>query len=111
MTSLSMNLKVIPRSYKGHKFILVTIDEVTNVMMTIPFYQSRPKEKGDALIGQAFSKYSMPACLIIGQDSAFMSTLIDDLSVKLGIKIKIAAPYNHQSLQAEHSIKSLATIL
>ena len=29
----------------------------------------------------------------------------------LNIKIKIVAPYNHQSLQAEHRIKSLTTIL
>ena len=30
---------------------------------------------------------------------------------KLNIKIKTVAPYNHQSLQAEHSIKSLSRIL
>ena len=30
---------------------------------------------------------------------------------KFNIKIKTVAPYNHQSLQAEHEIKSLSTIL
>ena len=30
---------------------------------------------------------------------------------KLGIKIKTVAPYNHQSLQAEHGIKFLSNIL
>ena len=30
---------------------------------------------------------------------------------KLGIQIKTVAPYNHQSLQAEHGIKSLSNIL
>ena len=40
-----------------------------------------------------------------------MSTLINHLFKKLGIKINIVAPYNYQSLQAEHGIKSLATIL
>ena len=30
---------------------------------------------------------------------------------RLGIKIKTVAPYNHQSLQAEHGIKSLSNIL
>ena len=30
---------------------------------------------------------------------------------RLDIKIKIVAPYNHQSLQAEHGIKSLTCIL
>ena len=45
------------------------------------------------------------------QDSAFMSTLMNYLFRKLNIKIKTVAPYNHQSLQAEHSIKSLSRIL
>ena len=30
---------------------------------------------------------------------------------RLGIKIKTVAPYDHQSLQAEHGIKSLSNIL
>ena len=30
---------------------------------------------------------------------------------KFNIKIKMVAPYNHQSLLAEHGIKSLSTIL
>ena len=45
------------------------------------------------------------------QDSAFMSTLMHYLFKRLNIKIKTAAPYNHQSLQVEHGIKSLPTIL
>ena len=31
-----MDLKVMPRSYKGYKFIFVVTDEVTNFMVTIP---------------------------------------------------------------------------
>ena len=40
-----------------------------------------------------------------------MSTLMNYLFKRLGIKIKTVGPYNHQSLQAEHGIKSLSTIL
>ena len=45
------------------------------------------------------------------QDSAFMSTVMNYLFRKLNIKIMTIAPYNYQSLQAEHSIKSLSRIL
>ena len=45
------------------------------------------------------------------QDSAFMSSFMNYLFNKYNIKIKIVAPYNHQSLQAEHETKSLSTIL
>ena len=45
------------------------------------------------------------------QDSAFMSSLMTYLLDKFSIKIKTVAPYNHQSLQAEHGIKLLSNIL
>ena len=45
------------------------------------------------------------------QDSAFMSSLMNYLFKALGIKIKTVGPYNHKSLQAEHGIKSLSSIL
>ena len=45
------------------------------------------------------------------QDSAFMSSLMMYLFHKFNIKIKTVAQYNHQSLQAEHGIKSLSHIL
>ena len=45
------------------------------------------------------------------QDSAFMSSLMTYLFHRLNIKIKRIAPYNHQSFQVEHEIKSLTHIL
>ena len=39
------------------------------------------------------------------QSSAFMASLMNDLLTKCDIKIKTVAPYNHQSLQAEHGFK------
>ena len=45
------------------------------------------------------------------QDSACMSSLMTYLLNKFNIKIKTVVPYHHQSIQAEHVIKSLSTIL
>ena len=45
------------------------------------------------------------------QHSAFMSSLMTYLLSKFNIKIKTVTPYNHQSFQAEHGIKSLSTML
>ena len=49
--------------------------------------------------------------MIMDLHSAFMSSLMNYLFKRLVIKIKTVAPYNHQSLQAEHSIKPLSNIL
>ena len=40
-----------------------------------------------------------------------MSSLMNISLGNLGVKIKTVGPYNHQSLQAEHSIKSPSNIL
>ena len=106
-----MDMKVMPRSLKGHKFILCIIDEVTNYLTTMPIYHTRSEEIGDVLLDNIISKYGIPGYIIMDQDSAFMSTPMNHSFKKLNIKIKTVAPYNHQSLQAEHGIKSLSMIL
>ena len=101
----------MPRSHKGHKYILYIIYKVTNYLITVPIYQSKAEEIGDALLEHIITKYCVPDCIIMDQDSAFMSSLINYLFSKLDIKMKTVAPYYHQSLQAEHGIKSLSNIL
>ena len=108
---LSMDLKVIPSSGKGHKFILCIIDEVMDYLIMVPIYQSKEEEVGEALIEHIITNYCLPDCIMMDQDSAFMSSLINYLFNKFNIKIKTVAPFNYQSLQAEHRIKSLSTIL
>ena len=110
VSRLSMDLKVMGRLYNGHRFILYIIDEVANYLITVPIHQSRSEEKGDALIENVISKYCVPNYIIMDQDSAFMSSLMNYLFKKLYIKIKTVAPYNHQSLQVEQGI-ILSTIL
>ena len=111
LSRLSMDLKVMPRSHKGHKFILCIINEVTNYMITLPIYQARSVEIGEALIDNIITKYCIPEYIIMDQDSTFMSSLMTYLLNKFNIKIRTVAPYNHQALQAEHGIKSLSNIL
>ena len=60
MSRLSMDLKVIPRSQKGHQYILCVIDEMTNYLITAPLYQARSEEVGEALIENVISKFGMP---------------------------------------------------
>ena len=79
LSKLSMDLKVMPKSQKGHKFILCIIDEMTNYLITIPIHHVRSEEVGEALIEHVISKFCAPNCIIMDQDSAFMSTLMNYL--------------------------------
>ena len=76
----------MPRSHKGHKYILCLIDEVTNYLVTVPIFQARSEEKGEALIENVITKYCIPEYIIMDQDSAFMSSLMTYLFHKFDIK-------------------------
>ena len=111
MSRLSMDLKVMPKLHKGHRYILCVIDEVTKFFITVPIFQARSEEVGEALLEHVITKHCMPDYIIMDQDSAFMSSLMTYIFHRLNIKIKTVAPYNHQSLQVEHGINSLTNIL
>ena len=101
----------MPRLHKDHKYILCIIDEVTNYLITVPIFQARSEVIGEALIKNVRTEYCIPEYMIMDQDSTFMSSLMTYLLHKFNIKIKTVAPYNHQSPQVEHGIKSLSHIL
>ena len=88
LSRLSMDLKVMPRSSRGNRYILCVIDEVTNYMITAPIKHSRSEEVGEALINGVISKYCVPDYMIMDLDSAFMSLLMNYLFNRLGIKDK-----------------------
>ena len=101
----------MPRLHKDHRYVLCIIDEVTNFLVTVPIFQAKSEEVGEALLEHVITKYCIPEYIIMDQDSAFMSSLKTYLFHRLDIKTKMIAPYNNQSLQAEHRIKSLTHIL
>ena len=80
MSRLSMDLKVMPRSHKGHKYILCIIDELTNFLITVPLFHAKSKEVGEALLEHVITKYCIQEYIIMDQDSTFMSSLMTYLS-------------------------------
>ena len=92
LSRLSIDLKVMPRSQKGHCYILCIIDEMTNFLITVPLYQARSEEVAEALIENVITKYYIPDYIIKDQDSVFMSSLMNYLFKKFGIKIKTMGP-------------------
>ena len=92
LSTLSMDLKVMPRSQKGHQYILCIVDEMTNYLVTVPLYQARLEEVGEALIENVITKYCTPGYISMDQDSAFMYSLMNYLFKKLDVKFKTVGP-------------------
>ena len=111
MSRLTMDLKVMPRSQKGHWYILCIIEEATNYLIATPLYQAKSEEVREVIIENVITKFGTPDYMIMDQDSVFMSSLMSYLFKTLKITIKTVGLCNHKSLQAEHGIKSLSNIL
>ena len=73
---LSVDFKMLPKSYRSHKFISGISDEVTNYLITVPIHKSRSEEIAKSLIENVISKQYIQDYIIIAQESAFMSSLI-----------------------------------
>ena len=73
----------MPKSYKGHRFILYIIDGVTNYLIAIPMHLAKSEEIGDAIIEHIITKYCIPEYIIMDQDRTFMSSLMNYLFQKI----------------------------
>ena len=82
----------MPRSHKGHKYILCIINEVTNYLIMVPIFQATSEEIGEALIENDITKHCIPEYIIMDKDSAFMSSVMTYLLDKFNIKIRTVAP-------------------
>ena len=50
------------------------IAEVTNYLITVPIYQPKAEGIGGTLIEHVVTKYCVPDCIIMDQDSVFISS-------------------------------------
>ena len=78
----------MPKSHRGHKYILCIINEVTNYLINVPIHHAKSEEVEEALIENIITKYCVPEYIIMDQDSKFMSSLVTYLLNKFNIKIK-----------------------
>ena len=110
MTNISMDIKEMPVN-RGYSHILVLLCEVTNYMVALPLMSTRTPHILDAFQKGYLTYFGPPTHIVCDQDPAFTSSLMEAFVTQLNIKIILVSPINHQSLQAEHGIKSLSGLL
>ena len=65
----------------------------------------------NAIMNHFVGHFGTPTRIVCDQDTDFMSNLIQWFLHSYGVHVTTASPTNHQSLMAEHGIKSLSSIL
>ena len=111
LTHLSMDIKHMPPSKDKYNYILVILCEISNFIVAVPMKTTTAPEICNALMDSFIGYFSTPIRIVCDQDPAFMSHLTQWFMYTYGIHVTTASPTNHQSLMAEHGIKSLAMLV
>ena len=115
LTKISMDIKYMPAtpasSGKPWKFLLILLCDVSNFVTLCPLKTTTTPEICKAIKHNFIARYGPPECIICDQDAAFTSHLITYFTKQYGIKLYTVSVHNHQSLLAEHGIKSLSGII
>ena len=115
LTKISMDIKYMPATSatdgKPWKFLLILLCEVSNSVVLAPLKTTTTPEICKAIKHEFISRYGPPKCIICDQDTAFTSHLMEYFTRQYGIKLYTLSVHNHQSLLAEHGIKSLSSII
>ena len=111
LTHLSMDIKHMSPTKNKYNYILVILCEVSNFIGAVPMKTTTAAEICNALMGSFIGFFVTPISIVCDQDPAFMSHLTQRFMHTYGFHVTTASPTNHQSLIAEHGIKSIASIL
>ena len=111
LTHISMDIKHMPPSKDKFHYILVMLCEASNFMVAAPMKTATAPEICNTTMDHFMGYFGTPTRIVCDQDPAFMSHLCQWFLHSYGIRVTTASPTNHQSLMAEHGIKSLANIL
>ena len=83
----------------------------SNFIVAIPMKTAIAPDICNAIMDSFIGYFGTPIRIVCDQDPAFMSHLTQWFLHTYGIHVTTTSPTNHQSLMAEHGIKSLASIL
>ena len=111
LTHISMDIKHMSPSKDKFQYILVFLCEASNFIVTAPVKTATAPEICNTIMDSFIGYFGTHIGIVCDQDPAFMLHLTQWFLHTYGIHVTTASPTNHQSLMAEHGIKSLASIL
>ena len=111
MARMSMDIKEMPESELGFRYILVCVCEFTNWMKTIPLADQKAQTIVMALYFKICCEYGTPKALICDEAPAFQSVALQEYFKALNIQLIYISPMNHGSNRSERYIRTLNDII
>ena len=111
MARMSMDIKEMPESELGFRYILVCVCEFTNWMKTIPLADQKAQTIAMALYFKICCEYGTPKAIICDEAPALQSLALQEYFKALNIQPIYISPMNHGSNRSERYIRTLNDII
>jgi len=104
----SMDIKHMPQSGYGYKFLLICTCEVTNFVEAIALEDETARSIFNALFYKIVCRYGQPRLLVSDKGAGFTSKLMEYLYTRLRIRPYVINPMNKGSNKTERYIQTIS---
>ena len=106
-----LDLKFMPESAQGHKYMAVITCAITRYTILICLKKKDAVTVAEAIIHNVIKYFGFPKLLVSDRDQSFCGEIMAYLLKAVGAKTKFVSPYNHGSLLAERQIQTSTNFL
>lgn len=105
------DIKHMPESSQGHKYMLVFVDEISRFVVPIPLQKADAISVSEALIQKVALVFGPPEFLYIDQSKSFSNEVLEYVWKCLKVQSKYVSVDNHASNLSERHIKTISQLL
>ncbi len=110
-SEVSVDLKSMPISSEGHKYIMLVRCSITKYLVGCALKDRTATTIAEALLQKVICQFGIFQRLITDKDSCFANQVVALLCDALNIEQKFISVNNHGSLQVERSIQTVSNLL
>jgi hypothetical protein len=111
MSRLSIDIKHMPETKTGYKYILLCTCEISDYVIGIPIPDQKAETIADAIMYKIVCVFGPPKCLIMDEAQSLSAKILDILYKTLNIRQVTIMPYNHGSLKVERYIQTINNMI
>ena len=101
----------LPLSSNKNKYILTIFDQLSRFVVTVPIPDKSAKTLCSSLYSRWISLFGTPESIRTDAGTEFNNSFLQNIMKRLGVQVKVGAPYNHQSNPVERFHKTLWALL
>ena len=110
MQDLSIDIKHMPITFGGYKYLLVITCDQTNFTVVTHLRSRAAQSVAEALIYRVIYLFGPSRQIICDEAAEFTSHLVQAILHLLNCKLKVISLYNHGSSKVERQIKTISGI-